>query len=796
MEYGYFDNAHREYVITRPDLPTPWLNYLGRGKFSGIISHTAGGMCFDGDPSNRRITRYKYNNLPSDRPGRYLYVRDQDTGRYWSPTWQPVLSPLSRYECRHGLGYTRISRSCEGIDTSLLYTIPLDAPYEVWQVRMTNTTDRARTLRLFSYVEWSWYDAFYDILCDWPRMILQCRCEGNTILFDPVSEQCESGLLRSYLATDLPVDGYDCSLSAFIGPYRSEANPLAVERGTCTNSEARSDNAVGVLSSQIVLQPGETRVFHYALGTANTPQERATCLRRALDPDRLERDLQALRRDWDDYLSRQQVLTPDEDMNTMLNIWNAYQCSTTFDWSRFVSAYERGVDRGMGFRDSMQDVLGILHARPEEARQRILLLLSIQLSQGDAKDVYYPGTGQAKGGGRSDDHLWSVYSVCEYIRETGDASLLWEVVPYVDGGSGTVREHLEQGLRYTRTHLGRHGIPDMRRNDWNDSMAPINKRGGAESVFVFFQLAHAAYELMWLYRHLGITDGLAFAEEIYGYCRSKLATVWDGGWFLRAFTSEGEPYGTAKDDFNRLFLNPQSWAVLSRLPDPRQAHAAFDAVMEHLYTGFGLITHWPASTGYDLDHKGFFAFVAGARENGGIFFHANTWAILALTLLRRGEDAWKCYQSSLPPRRNTQADRCLTEPYVYSQTMLGPQHPRFGACSNSWLTGTASWMYFVATRYILGVRPDYEGLRIDPCIPRGWAGFTATRSCRGVCCRITVQKGEAASTVVDGRPLEGTVIPWKWLEGRQQAEILCTITERSDTHDFTDKHPSPVSGGV
>lgn len=777
MEYGFFDNQNREYVITRPDTPAPWINYLGRGKFSGIISNTAGGMCFDGDPSNRRITRYKYNNLPGDRPGRYLYIRDQKTGEYWSPTWQPVMKALSKYECRHGMGYTSISGAYAGIDTSILYTIPLDASYEVWQVHMTNTTDQTRTLRLFSYVEWSWYDAFYDILCDWPRMILKCEFDGNKILFDPVSEQCESGLLRSYLATDLDVDGYDCSLSAFVGPYRSETNPIVLEKGQCTNSQIRSDNAVGVLSSLLVLQPGETKVFHYTLGTASTSEQMEQCIEKALDPVHLQRDLTELKQDWENYFAQQQVETPSHDMNTMLNLWNAYQCRMTFDWSRFISSYERGIDRGMGFRDSMQDVLGIMHALPQRARERILLLLSIQKNRGDALDVYYPGTGKAKGGGRSDDHLWSVFSVCQYIRETGNVDILDEIVPYVDGGCGTVKEHLEKGLQFTRTHLGRHGLPDMMRNDWNDSMASINNRGGAESVFVFFQLAHAAYELIQLYEHYGLDESLLFVQEIYDNCRSKMSIVWDGNWFLRAFTSEGEKYGTADDKWNRLFLNPQSWAVMSRLPTMEQGKSCMDAVMEHLYTDYGVVLQGPASTGYDLDNKGFFAFVAGARENGGIFFHANAWVIIALTLMKRNEDTWKCYQSSLPPRRNSEAERCLVEPYVYTQTMLGPQHERFGACSNSWLTGTASWMYFAATQYILGIRPDYAGLTIVPCVPDQWETFSVVRNCRGVRCHITVRKGDFPAVTIDGQCVIGSIIPWENIAGKTDVQIVCTISK-------------------
>lgn len=766
MNYGYFDDQSREYVITRPDTPSPWLNYLGDGHFSSILSNTGGGLVFDADPSYRRVTRYKFNNLPIDRPGRYLYIRDMESGDYWSPMWQPTLKTLDHYECRHGLGYTVITGGRGGIEATVRYSVPPQARYELWDGILTNKSNAPRTLRLFSYVEWSWFDAERDILCDWPRMIFQCYRHGNKIVFDPVSEQCPSGLMRAYLSTDLPIDGHDCSLAAFIGPYRSETNPIAVEQGVCSNSDIYSDNAVGVLSSTVTLAPGQSLPFRYVLGVTEQVADMDALIDKALDPAVIEAGKVTLAKQWDRYLTVQQVETPDDDMNRMVNLWNAYQAKTTFSWSRFISLYERGVDRGFGFRDSMQDVLGILHADPEAAKARIKLLLSIQNAEGDARTVYYPANSLSKGGGRSDDHLWSVFSVCQYVRETGRKDFLTETVPYVNGGEGSVMEHLERGLLYTRTHLGRHGFPDIRLCDWNDSLTPINQRGGAESIFVFFQMAHGAYELMELYRHCGHEDRLPPIREIYDFARVKMTEAWDGNWFLRAFTAEGEPYGTDADEWNKIFLNPQSWAVMSRLPTAEMANKAFDAVMERLHTRWGLITHAPASNGYDLDHKMFFPFAAGSRENGGIFYHANTWAIIALTMLGRAEDAWTCYASTLPPHRNDTADHSLVEPYVYTQTMLGPRHPDFGKCSNSWLTGTASWMYLTATQFILGIRPDYDGLRLEPCVPSAWEGFTATRLCRGRTLRIAFRPAAdgCVGITLDSQHLEGDCLPWDVLE--------------------------------
>ncbi len=784
MRYGYFDNQRREYVITRPDTPTPWINYLGNGGFGGIISNTGGGLSFDGDPSNRRVTRYKFNNQPIDRPGRYLYIRDEEKGEYWSPTWQPVMKTLESYECRHGLGYTVITGRYADVETEITYSVPPQKRYELWQVRLTNHSLRPRSLRLFSYVEFSWNDAKYDMLCHWPSMAFKADFQDGYIVVDTVAEQLTGKPLYDYIATTLPVDGYDCSLTEFIGPYRDESCPIAVEEGHCRNSAMYSDNCVGVLSSTVKLQPGEVLEFCYTLGATDDRQDIAPQIADAFSAEVRDHALEKLHATWDDYRSCLQVDTPCTDMNTMLNIWHAYQAKTTFDWSRFISLYERGVDRGFGFRDSMQDVLGIMHARPEEARARIRLLLSIQCADGSARSVYYPATGQSEGGGRSDDHLWSVLSVCNYIRETGRLDFLKERIPYVDGGEATVLEHLEQGIRFTMAHLGRHGIPDMLKSDWDDSLAPMNRggTGGAESVFVFFQLAHAAWELLELYRFAGLSDRKPYMEQVYAHCKSKLDLLWDGEWFIRAFTPEGKKYCTHEDTCNKIHLIPQAWSILSRLADAQRADLAMDKVMEYLYTENGLITHYPASEGFSPADKSYFLFPAGARENGGIFFHSNTWVIIAYAMLGRGEDAFRCYESCLPPRRNDRAEICLTEPYVYSQTMLAPPHPRAGACVNSWLTGTASWTYLAATQYILGIRPDYQGLRIDPQIPDFWPGFTLQRICRGTRCRITVKRcegGEMALTA-DGEALSENWIPWERLQGRKEISIELVLPKKTD----------------
>ena len=773
MTYGYFDNANKEYVITRPDTPTPWMNYLGKGGFSGIISNTAGGLCFDADPSNRRVMRYKFNNLPKDRPGRYLYIRDEETGEYWSPTWQPVLKDLQHYECRHGLGYTVITGTYNDVKTTISYCVPRGKSYELWQVSMENLSDKPKKLKIFSYIEFSWADAKYDTLSHWPCMAFAADFDRNKIVVDTGIQQLTADPMQSYISTDLDVDGYDCSLSKFIGAYRGESNPIVLEKGMCTNSSMYSNNCVGVLSSSIELTSGETKNFNYTVGSVSNKNNIDPQIADAFSKRTTTDCIKEIKADWEDYCSKLIVNTPDSDMNSMLNIWNAYQAKTTFDWSRFISFYERGADRGLGFRDSMQDVLGIMHAEPEKAKERIKLLLSIQRSNGNADKVIFPSTKKTTPGGRSDDHLWSIFSVCNYIKETGDNAFIDETVPYLDGGEDTVIGHLERGMEFTMSNLGVHGIPLTLEGDWNDSLR-INWMGrqGSESAFVFFQLAHAAYELIELYTYLGLTERMEKIRKIYAYCQSNSDILWDGEWFIRAFDSYGKKHGTNDDENYKIYLNSQTWSVLSRLPDDKKANKAMDSMMKYLYTKNGLTTCFPAVDGFDFDKRAYFLFPAGARENAGIFFHSNTWAIIAHTMLGRGDEAFKCYSNISPVNRNDTADLNLTEPYVYSQTMIAPPHPEAGMCVNSWLTGTASWIYLAATQFILGIRPEYNGLCIDPKIPSDWEGFTAVRVCRGTTCNIKAAKDGEKGLYVNGIRQESNIIPWALFELSETLDVF------------------------
>ena len=774
MKYGFYDNKNREYVITRPDTPAPWLNYLGNGKFSGIITNTAGGLIFNKDSGNHRITRYRFNSIPWDRPGRYLYLRDTDSGEYWSASWQPVMKELDSYECRHGHGYTKIKGAYNGITSNTTYFIPLDKDYEVWKVTLKNDTDKPRNLRAFTYIEFSSYKAQYDIQCDWPRYFMSGWNEGNAAVFDPSDDWLNVDKRLSFIGTNLTIAGFDCDRDIFIGRYRSESNPIAVEKGECRNTTVNADNCCGSVCADITLEAGEEKEFYVIVGITDDSKKIGGIIDGAVAD--AEKDFNELCDFWKDHVDRIQIETPDEEMNTMINCWHPYQCRMTFNWSRFISYYERGLDRGWGYRDSMQDVLGVIHSIPEQVKERIKTLLSIQYSRGDARAVYYPGTGESSGGGRSDDHIWGIFSVCSYIRETGDYGFLSEKVPYVDGGEATVCEHLIKGLEFTREHTGEHDIPLFLHNDWNDSLKNIAIKGKGESSFVFFQAAHAAYELKLLFKHIGDAEKLSWAEDYYNWCKSVYNKLWDGKWFLRGFTDYGEKYGTDEDEFNKIFLNPQSWAVLSRLPSAEQGNSAFENVKKYLFTDMGVTSHAPASSGIDIPNKSYFGLKAGVRENGGLFFHASTWAIIAETILGRNEDAYSLYHRELPTMRDDKVDDCFIEPYVYASSMIAPCHPKNRLGVGSWLSGTASWMYVAATQYILGFRPDYDSVVIDPCVPAYWDGFKYTRIYRDikmnvVSGKLPFENARCKALIIDGKRIEGNKIPLSEIEGKDSVNI-------------------------
>ncbi len=777
--YGYFDVNHREYVITRPDTPTPWLNYLGEGRYGGIISNTAGGYSFDRDPRSRRITRYRYNSIPADQPGRYIYLRDQESGVYWSPTWQPVTTrQLDGYECRHGAGYTRISSSFQGIAAELLYFVPpmSYAPYpcELWVLRVKNVGNGIRRLRTFSYVEFSYYDAVVDQTnMDWGMHIVHSRYSDGTIYtftqFRPTV---------TFFSSSRPPLGFDTDREVFVGRYRGLANPIVVESGEPTGSEAPRGNNIGSLCHELVLSPGEESEIIYILGVAEDRSSIPDIVAHYRQREHVRSAFEMLRADWESYLSCFVVETPDPEMNAMLNFWNPVQCRVNLYWSRFVSGYDTGLGRGMGTRDSAQDTLGTVHSLPDHARKVLTTLWRLQFRDGHTWHQVFPLTGEGGPGLAaefpewpqwfSDDHLWLVIATCTYLRETGDFAYLDESIPYQDGEKDTVWGHMLRAVEFTLAHRGPHGLPRLGFSDWDDTMNLDHGSGKAESVWSGEQFCRAMLDLADLCDHLGRDEEAsrfrALHREMAGIINR---TSWDGSWYVRAYDDDGLPVGVEREEYHKINLNPQTWAVIGEIADfgcddgyERQVRA-MESAHEKLNTPFGLRLMWPPYETYSPRVQGTSTFPPGAKENGGIFCHANTWAIVAAARLGWGDRAYQYYRQFLPLAR-TDADRYMVEPYVYCQNICAPEHPQYGMGRNSWLTGTASWAYVAATQWILGIRPTFKGLQIAPVLPSEWPGFTARRMFRGVNYHIVVERvgpGNTVALIVDGKPVEGNIVP-------------------------------------
>ncbi len=792
--YGYFDAANREYVITRPDTPTPWINYLGEGRYGGIISNTAGGYSFDRDPRNRRVTRYRYNGIPVDQPGRYIYLRDQDSGEYWSPTWQPVVGRhLEAYECRHGAAYTRISSTYRGIAASLLYFVPPDsplplgdpasatprgaggagvreAPCEVWVLRVKNLGDEPRRLRSFSYAEFSFYDAVIDQQnLDWGMHIVHSRQAEGTIyvstLFRPTV---------SFFSSNVAIAGFDGDREIFIGRYRDLANPEVVETGLPCNSESPRGNSIGSLCHDLTLAPGEEKELIYIMGAADDPAAIAPALARYRDPGNVQAAFQALRADWDAYLSRFTVATPDAEMNAMLNFWNQVQCRTTLYWSRFVSAYESGLGRGMGTRDTAQDTLGTMHAVPGHARDMLTQIWHLQFQDGHAWHQFYPLTGEGGPGLAAefpdwpqwfcDDHLWLIIGVCAYLRETGDFGYLEQRVSYWDGGDDTIWGHMLRAVDFTLAHRGPHGLPRLGFSDWDDTMNLDHGSGKAESVWCGQQFCRAMLDLAELCDYLQKVEDAARFRALHREMADIInRTSWDGAWYARAYDDDGRPLGVQSERLHRIALNTQTWAVIGQIGADDRARQAMESAHAKLNTPFGVALLWPAYNGAEERVRGTTTYPPGAKENGGIFCHANAWVIVAAAMLGWGDRAYQYYRQILPLAR-TDADHFGVEPYVYCQNICGPEHPQFGHGRNAWLTGTAAWTYHAGTQHILGIAPTYTGLRINPCIPGQWDGFQATRHFRNAVYRIEVHNPDHVcqgikSVKVDGQEIEGDIVP-------------------------------------
>ncbi|MBN2406381.1 MAG: glycosyl transferase [Elusimicrobia bacterium] len=762
MKYGYFDQLNNEYVITRPDTPTPWINYIGEGRYGGIISNTAGGYSFDRDPRYNRVLRYRYNSVPQDQPGRYFYIRDDDTADFWSPTWQPVKAAVENYECRHGLGYTQISSSKSGIESRARYFVPVGKDFEIWSLKLENRSRKTRKISIFTYAEFCFFDAVMDQQnVDWIQQIGQCSCRDRIIYFSTFIKD-----KYTYFASGSGVHSHDCALETFIGKYNDLGRPHAVLKGKCSNSSAYRGNGVGAFCIKAVLKPDSEKEYVFQLGTAEKKADADRISGKYNNVKKAGSEFVKLKDYWKKYISAMSIRTPSRDMDLMVNVWNQYQCKTTFNWSRFVSLYQLGIGRGMGFRDSSQDTLGIMHVMPDKAKEMIIKLLKNQFEEGDAYHQFFPLTGKGDQKGYSDDHLWIILAVAAYLKETGDIRFLDMKVSYADSKkTGTVYEHMEKAVEYSLGKTGRHGLPLALFADWNDTINLDRGKGNAESVFVAMLLVYALNQLAEISGVCGKKEKAAKYVKISAKTAAAVnRSAWDGNWYIRAYDDDNHKLGASSCRKGKIFLNVQSWAVMSGIAGPSRAGRIMDAVRKKLNTRYGIILMWPPYDKFDPKKGGVTTYPPGAKENGGIFLHSNPWAIIAQTMMGNGDEAFRIYRQIVPSTRNNTAEKYEVEPYVFCQNILGPDHPLFGLGRNSWLTGTASWTLVAATNYILGIRADYRGLTIDPCIPGKWKGFRFRRVFRGARYDITVKNPRGlsrgiGSLEVDGRVIKGNTVP-------------------------------------
>jgi cellobiose phosphorylase len=800
MRYGYFDDSRYEYVITRPDTPVPWINYLGTDTYFGIISNTAGGYSCYKDAKLRRLTRYRYNNVPPDSGGRYIYLRDNGSGEYWSPTWQPVQRELDTYECRHGLSYTQLTSARKGVRAEILYFVPPGETLEVWRLLVSNERDVPVELSVFSCVEFCLWDA-QDDATNFQRNYSTGEVEVADDVIYHRTEYRERRDHFAYFACSEPLEGFDTQREEFLGAYRGWDRPLAVERGKSSGSIAHGWAPIGSHHVKLSLAPGETKEVIFLLGYWENPRDRKfdppgsgilnkTLVRPVIEhwlrPSNVAEGFAGLRDSWARLLSSLQVETPDTDTNRMVNTWNPYQCMVTFNMSRSVSLFESGISRGMGFRDSCQDLLGFVQMAPHRARARILDLATTQLSTGGAYHQYQPLTktgNDAIGSGFNDDPLWLVLGVAAYLKETGDTSILDEAVPYSGETSNPVplQQHVEQALRYTLERLGPHSLPLIGRADWNDCLnlncfsetpgesfqTTTNITGGsAESVFIAGLFVLAAREFA------GIADlrGQADLAVHYRAAAEKMAQAvaehgWDGAWFRRAYDYYGTAVGSSDDDEGQIFIEPQGICVMSGIGVGNgMARRALSSVRERLATSHGILLLQPAFSRYHVELGEISSYPPGYKENGSVFCHTNPWVMIAEAMVGNGDGAFDYYKRINPSAREEISEIHRCEPYVYAQMIAGRDAPTHGEAKNSWLTGTAAWNLVAITQWILGIRAELDGLRVDPAIPAAWPGYDATRRFRGATYEISVRNpdrtgGRVTHLTVDGQPIDGTLVP-------------------------------------
>ncbi|MBW6466890.1 MAG: hypothetical protein K0B06_10325 [Brevefilum sp.] len=800
--YGYFDDDAREYVITDPRTPVKWVNYIGTLAFGGFVDQTGGMLICRGDPALNRVTKYLTQGPPSEFRASTLYLRTPKGDRkyaVYSPLYVPTLQPLDRYECHVGLGYSTFITETMGLRTQIRVFVPPGESLVIQQVTVTNLAEEGQSVDVVPVVEYTHPDALKQLTnADWVPQTMGSYLdedEGGLKVLSQAPFMLKD-IRRNLFTASLPVSSFETDRQAFLGAdgYGTWASPLGLQNAELGNSLAvRGDNIAALMIHLGMLQPGQSRSLILLLGQAENMADAMSAIRGIRKKDQVEGAFKALKAAWDEILSVAQVQTPDPDMNRMLNIHNPRQCTITMNWSRYLSLYQLGFGaRGIGFRDSSQDVMGAMLGSPGASKDLLRKLLHVQKQNGSAMHQFNPLTMIATTGEAgleegspdyySDDHLWCVLAVAEYLKETGDFKFLKEQIPFYEKDaagdpleSGTVWEHLKRALAFTRQDTGDHGLPLLGFADWNDT---VNLPAGAESLFTAHLYGWALKEMIGLCQHLGKNKSAKRYQGDYKAMRKIVNQVgWDGEWYVRYFDQRGEPVGSQRNPQGQIYTNAQSWAVLSGFASSKRALTALDAVYQHLNTRNGIKLSTPGYNGYDTEKGGVTTYPPGAKENGGIFLHANPWVMMAETLLGRGERAYQYYQQINPAAKSEVIDEYECEPYVYPQNILGDEHPQFGLARNAWLTGTASWAYQAGLKYILGLRPDYDGLRVDPCIPPEWTGFRVDRHFRGALYHITVtnpqgvSKGVAAIRV-DGKAIEGTLLPLFTAGGEHQVDVV------------------------
>ncbi|WP_297063809.1 glycosyl transferase [uncultured Duncaniella sp.] len=797
MKYGYFDDKSREYVITEPRTPWPWINYLGNKDFFSLISNSAGGYSFYKDAKFRRLTRYRYNGVPMDAGGRYFYIKDGDT--IWNPGWKPTKTPLDSYECRHGMNYTVIKGAKNGLEARVLFFVPLDTHAEIAKLTLTNNTDRPKSVKLFSFIEWCLWNAATDME-NFQRNFStgEVEIDGSTIYHK--TEYKERRNHYAFYTVNTPVDGFDTDRETFIGLYNGFDEPEAVIEGRPRNSVAHGWSPIASHYLEITLAPGESRDYVFMLGYVENPQDEKWESKGVIDktrarrmiaefdtPEKVDKAFGELREYWDNLLGRFSLSSGDSRLDRMVNIWNQYQCMITFCFSRSASFFESGIGRGMGFRDSNQDLVGFVHQIPQRARERIIDIASTQFPDGGCYHQYQPLTKRGNndiGGGFNDDPMWLIFGTIAYLKETGDFSILEEPVPFDNqkGSEVSLFEHLKVSFDHVVDNLGPHGLPLIGRADWNDCLnlncfsndpnesfqTTENKSEGsqAESLMIAGQFVIYGHDYVELCRRLGHDEEADRAQKhVDEMIEAVKAYGWDGEWFLRAYDFFGRKVGSKENKEGKIFIESQGWCTMAGIGlEEGLVEKSLDSVKKYLDCEHGIVLNNPAFTEYVMEYGEISTYPAGYKENAGIFAHNNPWVIIGETVLGRGDRAWEYYQKICPAYLEEKSDLHKVEPYVYCQMTAGKDAAKPGEAKNSWLTGTAAWNWYAITQFILGIKPTYDGLEINPCIPASWDGFKVSRKFRGAEYEIEIKNPShlcrgVKQISVNGSAVEGNIVP-------------------------------------